>query len=506
LILSPISRISSWERRPGGEGAYPQIMLIHTYFRPLRVSLLLLLLLGGSFLGFVVVKSLAGELPCPPDLFADIAESTKPVVVNINTSQTIRPLLLQESMSSGDKTFKWFSDGNSPQIQTKRRSLGSGVLIAKEGYIITNNHLIENADEIRVKLSTEEEFDAQIVGRDVKTDVALIKITADARNFPVAQFGDSDTLRVGEWVLAVGNPYGLSHTVTVGIVSAKGRVIGGPYDDFIQTDASINPGNSGGPLINIRGEVIGINTAIFANPQGNYLAQGIGFAIPINIVNKVVQDLRQYGKVRRGWLGVMIQDVTPDLAESFNLPDDQGALIANLVPNGPADKAGVKRGDVILRIDQSLIKESIDLPRLTAEYLPGTTSHLTLNRDGQEITLPVVLEDFPEADQLSLTDDTTSTTRLGMAIQDLTPEIARQFGLAEDDTGVIILTVRPGSPADIAQIKPGDILSEINRTEIRTVADYRQALRLAPQERMILALIKRGGNMLYTIIKIGESK
>ena len=311
---------------------------------------------------------------------------------------------------------------------------------------------------------------------------------------------------MGEWVLAVGNPYGLSHTVTVGIVSAKGRVIGGPYDDFIQTDASINPGNSGGPLININGEVIGMNTAIFANIQGNYLAQGIGFAIPINLVRSVVRDLRRYGKVQRGWLGAMIQDVTPELAESFNLPEERGALIADLVPNGPADKGGLKRGDVVLRIDATEIKDSIELPKITAERLPGTTSTLTVNRDGQEITLAVVLGEFPEADGMIPPTEAASEERLGLKVQNLTPELARQFGLDEKETGVLIVTVQPGSAADEAQIRPGDILSELNRREIRTVADYRQALESARQDRMLLALVKREGNMLYTIIKTAPEK
>jgi serine protease Do len=294
--------------------------------------------------------------------------------------------------------------------------------------------------------------------------------------------------------------------VTAGIVSAKGRVIGGPYDDFIQTDASINPGNSGGPLINIKGEVIGVNTAIFANLQGNYFAQGIGFAIPINIVSSVVHDLQRYGKVQRGWLGVMIQEVTPELAESFNLPDDQGALIANVVPGGPADKAGIKRGDVVLQYDDTDIKNSIDLPKITADGMPGTTGTLIVNRDGREITIAVVLGEFPETDSLVPQPETLNEEYLGMTVQDLTPELARQFDLPEDETGVVVLTVQPGSAADEAQIRPGDILCEINRMEIKTIEDYYQALESSRQDRMILVLTKREGSMLYTIIKTGKDE
>ena len=479
-------------------------MLFSRYFRHILYGLIEIILALGVSLGCGVAIAIAQEPQCIPYSFADIAENSKPVVVNISTSHTVHPILKQENTAPGNKSFEWFFDGNIPQPQSKRRSLGSGVIIEQDGYIITNNHLIEGADEIRVKLANDEAFEAKIIGRDIKTDVALIKITAEARPFPVARLGNSDALRVGEWVIAVGNPYGLSHTVTVGIISAKGRVIGGPYDDFIQTDASINPGNSGGPLINIKGEVIGMNTAIFGNLQGNYLAQGIGFAIPINLVSSVVHDLRLYGKVRRGWLGVMIQDVTPELAESFNLPDDRGALIANVVPGGPADQAGIKRGDVVLQVDQTEIKDSIDLPKLMADRLPETTSTLTVNRDGQQITIAVVLEEFPETDNLVLPPEVISEERLGMKVQNITSEIARQFGLAEDETGVMIVTVQPGSAADEAQIRPGDLLSEVNRIAIRTVEDYRQALKLSQQDRMILVLIKRAGNMLYTIIKPGE--
>ena len=292
-----------------------------------------------------------------------------------------------------------FFENTAPTHRFRRRSLGSGVIVEQDGYIITNNHVIEDADEIRVRLSDDEEFQARIIGRDIKTDIALIQIQGGNRTFPVARLGDSDAMRVGEWVIAVGNPYGLSHTVTAGIISAKGRVIEGPYDDFLQTDASINPGNSGGPLINIAGEVIGINTAIFGKLSGNQLAQGIGFAIPINIVKHVVNDLRQYGKVRRGWVGIVIQEVTPEIAESFNLPDTAGALVTNVIPDGPAALVGIVRGDVILRFNELEIQHSIDLPRIAAENPPGATCSLLVNRDGKEIIIPITLGDFPETDR-----------------------------------------------------------------------------------------------------------
>ncbi len=356
--------------------------------------------------GTIAAVALMGSLgfaqnpQCIPYSFADIAETIHPSVVNISTSQTIGAILNQgnETSRNQQEDSEFFGNTAAPTHRFRRRSLGSGVLIEPEGYIITNNHVIEDADEIRVRLSDNEEFHAQIIGRDVKTDIALIRIQEEHRTFPVARLGNSDAIRVGEWVIAVGNPYGLSHTVTAGIISAKGRVIEGPYDDFLQTDASINPGNSGGPLINITGDVIGINTAIFGKLSGNQFAQGIGFAIPINIVKGVIKDLRQYGRVRRGWVGIVIQEVTLEIAESFNLPGTSGALVTNVVTDGPADLAGIVRGDVILRFNELNIQHSIDLPRIAAENPPGTTCSLLVNRDGEEIIIPLTLGDFPESE------------------------------------------------------------------------------------------------------------
>lgn len=462
---------------------------------------------GISLIGLLSAPHLPAEEPrLVPLSFADIAEDITPSVVNISTSHIVAPVFDLDAPSPENKLFEWFFDGTAPRAGLRRRSLGSGVIIDPAGYIITNNHVIEGADEIQVTLSDEEEFEAEIIGRDTKTDVALIKILADNRTFPVAKLGDSETLRVGEWVIAVGNPYGLSHTITAGIVSAKGRVIGGPYDDFIQTDASINPGNSGGPLLNIKGEVIGINTAIFSTVQGNHLAQGIGFAIPATIVRQVIYDLQKYGKVQRGWLGIMIQDVTPDLAESFNLPDASGALIANVVPGGPADKAGLKRGDVVLHFDDFEIQESIDLPKITAATLPGALITLTVNRDGEELILTVELGEFPDSDS-SLSQPLSRTeVSLGLDVRDLTPELATQFAVSPYETGVLVVSIVPDSPADKAQIRPGDIIGEINRIEIRTLDDYRQAIDISQYDQMLLILIKRENELLYTIVNLSPSE
>lgn len=370
--------------------------LFLTHRVSVRFSILFLI---GFLIAFIGKTGFAQQPQYIPYSFADIAERTQPSVVNVNTSQTFGAIIEQSPESQSESQSEPFFENTVPTHQFKRRSLGSGVIIEKDGYIITNNHVIEDADEIRVKLSDDEEFQAKIIGRDVKTDIALIKIQGGTREFPVARLGDSEAIRVGEWVIAVGNPYGLSHTVTAGIISAKGRVIDGPYDDFIQTDASINPGNSGGPLINIKGEVIGINTAIFGNRPGNQFAQGIGFAIPINIVKLVVNDLRQYGKVKRGWVGIVIQEVTPELAESFNLPDTRGALVTNVIPDGPADQARIFHGDVILRFNDIDITHSIDLPRIAADNPPGTICELMVNRDGEEIVIQMTLGEFPEQER-----------------------------------------------------------------------------------------------------------
>jgi serine protease Do len=472
------------------------------YLRRFLIIGLLLVAVAGFR---VVTSATLAECPqCIPHSFADIAEHIEAAVVNISSAHPVHPFLDpqdERSPSEEDTPQRFFGDEALPNRFRQRRSLGSGVLIDEAGYIVTNQHVIEEASEIRVMLANEEEFEAEIIGTDVKTDLALIKIEAEERTFPVVQLGDSDVLRVGDWVIAVGNPYGLSHTVTAGIVSAKGRVIGSPYDDFIQTDASINPGNSGGPLINIHGEVVGINTAIFATLQGNHFAQGIGFAIPVNIVSQVVSDLRRYQKVQRGWLGVMIQDMTVELADSFNLPNDRGALIANVVPGSPADKAGLKRGDVVLRFHDVPIEHSSDLPKMTAESLPGTTHTLTVNRDGKEMTLAVVLGEFPESRAFTSSFNAGETAPFGIAVRNLTPELRQELGLPDDTTGVLVEDVAPGSPGDAAQIRPGDVLCEINRVAIRTVAEYHQALDMSRREQMILVLLKREAEMLYTILK-----
>ncbi len=331
-----------------------------------------------------------------PQSFADLVEKVKPAVVNISTETTVRipgnPFRHffgpDEEGPFGDFFKRFF--GDIPDRELKQQSLGSGFIIDKDGYIITNNHVVEGADEIKVKLADKREFKARVVGRDPKTDLALIKISSIFKDLPTLPLGDSDKIRVGDWVLAIGNPFGLEHTVTQGIISATGRVIGsGPYDNFLQTDAPINPGNSGGPLINLKGEVIGINTAIIAS------GQGIGFAIPSNMAKTVITQLKEKGKVTRGWIGVSIQSMTPELAQSFGLKDTRGALVADIVPGGPADKAGLKRGDIIISFDGKEINEMSELPRIVAETPIGKTVNLKIIRNGKEKVLKITIAPLP---------------------------------------------------------------------------------------------------------------
>lgn len=359
-----------------------------------------------------------------PD-FVVLAKKLKPVVVNISTTQVSEGRGSHEFSSPfGDEDpfndfWRRFFGGPAPRGPQRQRSLGSGFIIDGDGSILTNNHVVENAQKIVVKLAADDqEYEAKVIGRDPKTDIAVIKINAKT-NLPAATFGDSDRLEVGEWVVAIGNPFGLDSTVTSGIVSAKGRHIGqGPYDNFIQTDASINPGNSGGPLINLRGEVIGINTAIFSRTGGN---MGIGFAIPINLVKEVLPQLRGKGKVTRGFLGVLIQKVTPEIAESLGMDKGNGALVANVTKDGPADKAGVKVGDVIIEFDGKEVKDSSDLPIIVARTPVDRRARMKVLRDKKEITLTVSVGELKDAEVVASAPE---KGELGLTVQRLTPQMA----------------------------------------------------------------------------------
>ncbi len=432
---------------------------------------------------------------------SELIKNVKPSVVNISTTTVTKGPDMQERFFGQQNPFKDFFGndffekffGDAPRREFKHRSLGSGFIIDRDGYILTNNHVVEKATSIKVKLSDEKEYDARVIGRDAKTDIALIKIDAK-HDLPVAIFGDSGNLEVGDWVVAIGNPFGLEQTVTTGIVSAKGRVIGaGPYDDFIQTDASINPGNSGGPLFNLRGEVVGINTAIVSG------GQGIGFAIPINVAKEMLSQLKSKGKVTRGWLGVVIQKVTPEIAKSFGLKESEGALVSDVMEKSPAEKAGIKRGDIIVSFNGKKIKDMDMLPKLVGTTEVGKQVRVGIIRDGKSLDVKITIDELKE--------ETAQTSKkpeiekdFGLVVQNITPEISKHLNI-KDKKGVIITDVLPGSPAQNIDIRSGDIIKEINRKPVRNIDDFKEAMKKANVKEGIVLLIKRENMTFYIVLR-----
>jgi serine protease Do len=430
-------------------------------------------------------------------IWVRLAKELTPSVVNVNTTQVVKGRGRLRSPFGEDDPFNEFFKrffGDTPR-QFKSTSLGSGFIINRDGYILTNNHVVENATEISVKLSDAREFKAKVIGRDPKTDIALIKI--EASNLPVVPFGDSDKLEVGEPVMAIGNPFGLNQTVTTGIVSAKGRFIGeGPYDNFIQTDASINRGNSGGPLLNVNGEAVGINTAIFS-PTGGSI--GIGFAIPIDMAKEVLPQLKERGSVTRGWLGVSIQQITPELAKTFGLKQANGALVSDVMDASPAEKAGVKQGDVIVEFNGKKIKSSSELPHIVGGTSVGKEVIMKIMRDGEELALQVKVGELKD-EQLAALAPSSTKSKLGIDIQQLTPELSRKFGI-KDDRGVVVTGVDPDSPGEAAGLQPGDLILEINRSKVATVSQARRALEKPRPDEPTVVLVKREGNTRYVVIR-----
>jgi serine protease Do len=437
------------------------------------------------------------------EIFVALAEKLSPAVVNISTVQKSakqgeRPLRgfrqpFREREPFGTDPFREFFERFFGELPPQaRQSLGSGFIIHPQGFILTNNHVIEEADKIRVILRDEREFEARLIGRDAKTDLALLKVEAK-ESLPAVPLGNSGALRIGEWVLAIGNPFGLSHTVTAGIVSAKGRIIGaGQYDDFIQTDASINPGNSGGPLFNTQGEVVGINTAIIAG------GTGIGFATPINLVKELLPQLHEKGKVTRGWLGVVIQKVTPELAHSFHLQKPAGALVADVMDGSPAAKAGLLRGDVITVFDGATIHDMHELPRAVANTPVGKQVKVEALRQGKAKTFMVTIAALKEE---AATTSAAATGQLGMEVENLSPEQAPKLGLRSVE-GVVVTTVEEDSPAADAGIRQGDVILEVNRQRIRNTDEYAAAVRKSAEGTgTILLLIARGDSTLYVAVK-----
>ncbi len=430
----------------------------------------------------------------PAPNWVELVKSLKPAVVNISTKRVQEGPPFQSPLGDKDPFQQFYKQFFGDQPRRMVRSLGSGFVIHSDGYIVTNNHVVEGATEIRVKIEDGRELPAKLVGRDPKTDLALLKV--EAMGLPVIPLGDSSQLQVGEQVMAIGNPFGLERTVTTGIVSATGRVIGqGPYDDFIQTDASINPGNSGGPLINARGQAVGINAAIFSQSGGSV---GIGFAIPIDQAKSVLTQLADSGKVTRGWLGVSIQPVTADLAKGFKLPEAGGALVASVQDGSPASKAGVKAGDVIMAYDGKKVARSEDLPRLVAATAVGREVPITVVRDGKPTTLNVKVAQMEEPTQqvLAQSEDRSS---LGLTVETLTPSVARDLRLS-DTRGVVVRDVKDGSPAASAGIQPGDVIVELDHEHVGSVAEMKHLLEKHPKGAPLVVLLHRDGANLYVAL------
>jgi len=437
-----------------------------------------------------------------PDSFAELAAKQAHVAVNISTTKIVKSIQKFSPFRSkefkdffGDEFFRHFF-GQIPEQEMKQRSLGSGVVVSEDGFILTNNHVVADADEILVTLSDKKKYEAQIIGRDPKTDLALIKIETE-KSIPAAKLGDSDKLMVGDWVVAIGNPFGLGSTVTAGIVSAKGRVIGaGPYDNFIQTDASINPGNSGGPLFNLNGEVVGVNTAIVSQSGGNV---GIGFAIPINMAKSVMPQLKERGKVVRGWLGVTIQVVTQEIKEKFGLKTEEGALIGEVTKDSPADKGGLKRGDVIINFDGRKIKVMNSLPAMVAETPVDKEVEILIIRKGREKRLTITIGELEEDTRVAATIPKMEES-FGLSVQELTPEIAESLSL-KGEKGVVISGVKKGSPASDAGLQRGDLIQEIEHGQVENLSDYKKIMKESSSKKQILIVIKHRGHSRYVVLK-----
>lgn len=438
-----------------------------------------------------------------PKSFENLVEKVSPAVVNISTTKKIKmgpfgPFRFGPRYGPGDpfdEFFEKFYQGV-PEQERELRSLGSGFIIDADGLVLTNNHVIAGADEIIITLSDESKHKATIVGRDEETDLAVVKIESD-KPFPFVNLGNSDRLKIGEWVVAIGNPFGLSHTVTAGIVSAKGRIIGaGPYDNFIQTDASINPGNSGGPLFNMGGEVIGLNTAIFSS------GQGLGFAIPINMAKKLVPQLVQHGKVKdRGWLGVVIQGITPELAKSFGLPEDQtGALVGDVVPGSPADKAGLKRGDVITKFNEEDIRNSVHLPGLVATIEPGKEVELEYLREGKKKKASVTLGNKSEIAEKK-EPVAGEVDKMGLIVRDITLSEAGDLGVPPGE-GVFVQLVADDSSAAKGDVRVGDVIMEVNGKRTKNIKDYNEGIGKLEKDGVVRLLIKRRSGTIFLAFKL----
>lgn len=435
------------------------------------------------------------------EVFADVAEEVTPTVVTIFTEQKVKV-----KNPFGDFPFGEFFGFPSPQQQEReytQHGLGSGVIVREDGYILTNNHVVQNADEIKVRLYNKKEYEAKVIGRDPHSDLAVIKIEEDGLR--AISLGNSDKVRVGQWVLAIGSPLSqnLQHTVTAGIISAKGRSNVGivDYEDFLQTDAAINPGNSGGPLVNLNGELIGINTAI-ASRTGGYM--GIGFAIPVNLAKRVMNDIIEHGKVSRGYLGVLIQDVNPDFAKAMGLKDAKGAIITKVEKDSPAEEGGLKVDDIVIRIDDKDIENSSDLKNYVGLTKPGTTVKMVVIREGKEKALKVKIGEFPESKELAAKEAESETIqKVGLSVKEITPELRRKYSIPEEvETGVVVVGIDPTSVTARIGVQVGDVITKINRTRIKSVEDYKKVFEELEPGDSVALFISRKDARFYASFQI----
>jgi serine protease Do len=489
------------------------VLRIRTKIASRMLAILFIVLMTAVFSGGVIVlakdkavskvtvsKDTVNLLGKLSDALADVATAVRPAVVNISTTSTVK---IQENPFDNmfnDPFFRHFFGGQfGPQGQKrtyKSSALGSGVIVSQDGYILTNNHVVKGADEIKVTLFDKREFKGKVVGSDARTDLAVVKI--DARNLPSLTFGESGNMKIGDIVLAVGNPFGLNQTITMGIVSAVGRSNVGvaDYEDFIQTDAAINPGNSGGALVNGRGELIGINTAIFST-SGGYM--GIGFAIPSDMAKTVMDSIIKHGKVIRGWLGVTIQDLTNDLAKSLDIKNTEGALVSSVEPDSPAAKGGVKRGDLVIALNGKQVTDSRSLRNMVAVIAPGTNVELTVVREGKEKTMTITLGEFTESQKAKTTTEYANALK-GVTVQDLSAGVRSKLNIPEDISGVVVTAVDPTTAAHIV-LQPNDVIQEVNREALRSVRDYEHAVSKIKKKDVVLLLIYRDGNSVYVTLR-----
>ena len=485
-----------------------------------RLSVITAIILGLSACSQtpgIAVKKLAAESgsfgaetpPLPPlatrapefnQIFADVAEKVIPVVVSIRSAKVVQ-------VPDFDP-FDWFfgppwRDQPRPDRRYRERrseGIGSGVIVSKDGYVLTNNHVVEGAEDLTVTLYDKREFVAKIVGTDPPSDLAVIKLE-DAHDLPVAYLGDSDKLRIGEIVMAVGSPYGLSETVTMGIVSARGRTTGEgitQYENFIQTDAAINPGNSGGALVDLNGAVVGINTAIYSQSGGS---QGVGFAIPINMAKHIMKSLISEGKVSRGWLGVSIQNIEGDIARSLDVEPGIGVLVGDVIEDTPAEKAGIKPGDIITEVNGEPVSNVTELRNKVAMIKPGTRTNFQVLRDGKKISFDIVLDERPDQPALAAGGSEITEEKTGLTLRNLTPQLKQRYDLDEDQKGVLIVEVDPASPAGRARLREGDIILEVDRKEVNSVADFNRIISKVTDDTVLLR-VQRGGSTFFVPLRI----